>query len=79
MRGRFLGEPALADPGLAGEREQAASIGDCGVDSGADFVELLAPADEGVSAAKGVEVAHLRLIQAETTNERTLTNFEAEG
>ena len=61
MGGRFLGKPAFSHSGLAGEREQAAATDNCAVDFSADFVELPALADEGVSAANGVEVAHFAL------------------
>jgi len=77
VESRLLGEPALADAGLAGEGEQAAATGDGGVDARADFRQFPAPADEGLSAAIGVQVAHLRLVQARTTNWRILTNFAA--
>ena len=75
MGRRFLGEPALAHPGLAGEREQAAATGDRAVDPGADFGQFPAPADEGLSAANGVQVAHLRLVQARTTNSTECLGF----
>ncbi len=68
MGGRFLGEAALAHSGLAGEREQAAATGDCAVDPGADFGLFAAPADEGLFAANGIEVAHLRSVRARTTS-----------
>jgi hypothetical protein len=60
---RLLSEPALADPGLTSEREQAAVTGDCAVNSGADFGHLPSPPDKGVSAANEVQIAHLRMIQ----------------
>ena len=77
MGGRFLGEPAFSHSGLAGEREQAAATGDCAVDSGADFVQFPASADEGLSGANGIQTAHLHVVPAATANQHTLTNFEA--
>ncbi len=59
MGGRFLGEPALADAGFAGDCEQASATGCRGINSGADFGQFAPPADEGLSAAFGVQVAHL--------------------
>ena len=52
------GEAALSHSGFAGQREQTL---DRAVNSGADFGQFAAPADEGLSAADRVEVGHLRL------------------
>jgi hypothetical protein len=76
MGRRLLSEPALADPGLTSEREQAAAASDCAVNSGTDFGHFPSPPDKDVSAANEVQVAHLRMIQASGTKDRILTNFK---
>ena len=68
MGGGLLSEPALTHAGLAGEREQRSATVDRAVDPSADFGQFAASADEGLSAANGVKVAHTRFAQAGTTN-----------
>ncbi len=58
VRRRLLGEPALADPGFAREREQAAATRNRAVDSASNLGQLAAPADERLPAANGVHVTH---------------------
>ena len=46
LRAQLLGEPALADAGLAGEQEQAAAAGERVVEAGEQLGELALAADE---------------------------------
>ena len=74
---RFTSEPALADSGLARDREQAPATRQSFIDARAEFGEFVNPVDERFPVAIWPLLAHLHSIQAEPEypHPRTLTKF----